>query len=90
MDILADRAGQLESGPLRVGGSRLVLHHQISEEAVNDLLSLLASLKKEHGAKGVLNGHEDWNAESEAFANGKGLDWVPPVQRKTVKSSYGR
>ncbi|KAG7099461.1 hypothetical protein E1B28_001311 [Marasmius oreades] len=45
-DEIAERASKL-SDPLHLGGSRLVVHIQTSEQAVDDFLALIAEIAKE-------------------------------------------
>jgi len=50
-DEIAERAGALPD-PLVLGGSRLVVHIQTSEEAVEDFLSVIRRLAEEKKAAG--------------------------------------
>ncbi|KAF7339843.1 Beta-elim-lyase domain-containing protein [Mycena venus] len=52
-DEIADRASDLPE-PLILGGSRLVLHIQTSESAVNDFLSVVRQLAEEKKAAGFV------------------------------------
>ncbi|KAF9270462.1 hypothetical protein L218DRAFT_888970 [Marasmius fiardii PR-910] len=45
-DEIAERASKL-TNPLHLGGSRLVVHIQTSEEAIDDFLALIAEIAKE-------------------------------------------
>ncbi|KAJ6519598.1 pyridoxal phosphate-dependent transferase [Mycena sanguinolenta] len=52
-DEIADRASDLPE-PLILGGSRLVVHIQTAEEAVNDFLSIIRQLAEEKKAAGFV------------------------------------
>lgn len=51
LDDLAIRALALPD-PITLGGPRIVIHLQTSEDAVNDLLALISVMKEEQIAKG--------------------------------------
>jgi hypothetical protein len=38
--------------PITLGGPRLVVHHQVTPKAVDDLLALISEMKEEELAKG--------------------------------------
>ncbi|KAA1468589.1 hypothetical protein DENSPDRAFT_833945 [Dentipellis sp. KUC8613] len=61
---ITERASQL-SDPLQVGGSRLVVHIQTSEQAVDDFLALIRTLGEEKKAAGFVR------PEGQAKVNGK-------------------
>lgn len=50
---LMERAQQIKPYPLVVRGSRFVIHHQIDEQAIDDLLQLVAELKEEMAVNGT-------------------------------------
>ncbi|KAF8898362.1 pyridoxal phosphate-dependent transferase [Infundibulicybe gibba] len=58
---IADRASQLPE-PLVLGGSRLVVHIQTSEAAIDDLLSLIRDLAKEKKEAGFVRPKPQQNA----------------------------
>ncbi|KAJ4476740.1 pyridoxal phosphate-dependent transferase [Lentinula aciculospora] len=63
-DEIAER-GALLPEPLFLGGSRVVLHIQTSEDAVNDFINLIATIAEEKRKAGFIkpeiqvNGHQD-------------------------------
>ncbi|KAJ7783539.1 pyridoxal phosphate-dependent transferase [Mycena maculata] len=75
-DEIADRASDLPE-PLILGGSRLVLHIQTSESAVQDFLSVVGKLAKEKKAAGF--------AKPEPPANGKSVYKDIYVRRASKK-----
>lgn len=54
---LVERADKLPN-PIRLGGSRIVVHIQTSTEAVDDLLALVRQLAEEKKAAGFVYDHE--------------------------------
>lgn len=50
---IADRASQLPD-PIELGGSRMIVHIQTSEEAVNDVLNLIRQLALEKQRTGFV------------------------------------
>ncbi|KAF5356333.1 hypothetical protein D9756_004250 [Leucocoprinus leucothites] len=68
-DEIADRASALPD-PLVLGGSRLVVHIQTSEEAVEDFLSVVRTLADEKKAAGWVpptNGHAKTSAFKDVY-----------------------
>ena len=59
-DEIADRASELEE-PLVLGGSRLVVHIQTSDAAVDDLLALVRRLAEEKKAAGFVPSETELN-----------------------------
>ncbi|KAJ7630715.1 pyridoxal phosphate-dependent transferase [Roridomyces roridus] len=64
-DEIADRASQLAE-PLVLGGSRLVVHIQTSESAVDDLLSVIRQLAEEKKAAGFVKPETPVNGSSKS------------------------
>jgi len=77
-DEIADRASDLPE-PLVLGGSRLVVHIQTSESAVNDFLSVVRQLAEEKKAAGFVR--------PEPTANGKGIYKDIYVRRAVKKTA---
>ena len=50
---ISERASQLDP-PLKLSGSRIVIHVQTSDEAVNDLISVVRKLAEEKRAAGFV------------------------------------
>lgn len=46
LETLRDRAAQL-ADPIRLGAARIVIHHQTSPQAIEDLIDLVRSLRQE-------------------------------------------
>ncbi|KXN84776.1 putative low-specificity L-threonine aldolase [Leucoagaricus sp. SymC.cos] len=68
-DDIAERAAAM-SEPLVLGGSRLVVHIQTSEQAVDDFLSVVRQLAKEKRAAGWVpptNGHAKTSAFKDVY-----------------------
>lgn len=61
---ISERAANLET-PLKLYGSRLVLHIQTSEEAVDDLLRIVRELAEEKKAAGFVRPAENANGAGE-------------------------
>ena len=55
-DEIADRAGALPN-PLVLGGSRLVVHIQTTESAVDDFLAVVRELAEEKKRAGLVKPH---------------------------------
>ncbi|KAK7058267.1 hypothetical protein VNI00_001898 [Paramarasmius palmivorus] len=65
-DEIAERGSQLPE-PLFLGGSRLVVHIQTSEEAVNDFLALIATIAKEKKAAGFVKPERKVNGNGDVY-----------------------
>jgi len=67
---LTRRALDLDNGQKRIvlGGARIVLHFQITKEAVDDLIQLVTIMKKEYSDPKFTNGHAHTNG-TEASAS---------------------
>merc|ERR1712093_522131 len=63
---LTRRALDLDNGQKRIvlGGARIVLHFQITREAVDDLIQLVTVMKKEYSDPKFANGHTNGTEES--------------------------
>ena len=61
---IVDRAGALPN-PITIGGSRLVVHLQHTEETIDDFLALIRSLAEEKKAAGFV-----YNPKANGNANG--------------------
>ena len=60
--------------PIKIGGSRLVLHIQTTQEAVDDLLTLFRTLAEEKKAGGfVYSPHANGNANGNIYVRASDL-----------------
>jgi len=66
---IAERAAALPN-PIRLGGSRLVVHIQTTPEAVDDLLAVIAALAEEKKTAGFVRPAVQTNGHANGQANG--------------------
>lgn len=82
LDELAQRARQQD---ITLGAARVVIHHQISSQAVDDLIKIVNDLKAESSGKGL---SPKELARSRAYAEGVWDDGVDsPAKRLAL---YGQ
>lgn len=93
LDDLANRARQRD---ITLGAARMVIHHQISPQAVDDLIALVGELKREHksnksdGDKNAPLSDKEVARNRERSEGKWNLGIEPPSKRRAVKSSiYG-
>jgi threonine aldolase len=81
---LDDLALKARSRGLNMGAARFIVHHQITDEAVRDLLQVVSELKEEHLASAKEKVDERVNR---AFAEGKWVGRVPHMSTRTTAYS---
>lgn len=87
---LVSRAAALPQ-PIKLGGGRMVVHHQISKEAIDDLLHLIHTLKSE-GKNGSLKSSANGTTSNGLYSTNTGMasqkDDASPLQMhfRTIES----
>lgn len=57
-----------QSKNIRLGGSRIIIHIQIKEEAIHDLISLISEMKSEHQSNNSQNQDDDKNKVTPTYS----------------------
>ena len=78
---LDELANRVRITGLNMGASRLVCHHQVTQEAVEDLISVVKQMKEEYAGKDPLSAPFD-EEMSRMFAEGRWEKAVPHVKAR--------
>jgi threonine aldolase len=83
---IADLAARAKTRGITLGSNRVVVHHQITQEAIDDLVEVVREMKEEHKDKPRTEMDE---AQNQRFAQGTWQGVIqPPIARLGV--SYGK
>lgn len=83
---ISDLAQRAKTRGLTLGSNRIVVHHQVTREAVDDLIQLVADMKAEYADKPK---REIDQAQNEMYARGEYTSAIqPPIAR--LGTSYGK
>lgn len=82
---LDDLAVKARSRGLNMGASRFIVHHQITDEAVRDLLQVVSELKEEKA--GFSAAEQVDEKQNRAFAEGRWEGRVPHMSTRTTAYS---
>lgn len=86
---LDDLSVKVRAKGLNMGAARFVCHHQVTQEAVEDLLAVVKELKEEHAGKEPISAPLDSEMNA-LFAEGRWEKAVPHVKSRQTAYSAGK